>query len=81
MAKVKRTKYALTWVFILFAGAVMAASFVLAVKGKLSGDWVTITTVCLPAVMFATLGFQASNAYITGAAAKTGQLPKLPEGG
>lgn len=69
------TKYVLTAVFVAFTGAVMAASFALALKGKLSGDWVTICTICIPSVMAATVGYQVTRAYTDGKSIDAGPSP------
>lgn len=60
-------KYLLTVVFIGISTAVMIASYVLAFRDKLTGDWVTLCTIFFPALGAATIGFQWSNAKVTAA--------------
>lgn len=60
------TKYALTAVFLALATAVMVASYVLALREKLSQEWVNLASIYLPMISLATVGYQASRAYTDG---------------
>lgn len=58
-------KFALTVLYLVLAGAVMAASFWLALAGKIGPEWVQVVNVFLVAAGAATGTFQAANAWIT----------------
>jgi hypothetical protein len=74
-------KFVLSFLYLTVVLAVLAASFFLAVKGKLTGDWVQIVTVVLPVLAVVIGGFSASNAYVSGKAIDAGLQAPISEGG
>lgn len=69
-------KYFLTKVGLGLVSANMAACFYLALRAKLTGDFVTASTVFNGSVAALLAAFTASNAYTTGKAAEHGLLTK-----
>jgi len=68
-------KFYLTTVFLVQGLAVLGASYILALNGKLTGDWVQLVTIWLPMSGVVIGGFQATNAYVSGKAIQAGQEP------
>jgi hypothetical protein len=74
--KPKGSKYVLTAVFLALSSGSVLASFVLALKGKLSGDWVQIVNTFLLAIAAPTVGYQAARAFTDGKAIDKGMPEK-----
>lgn len=61
-------------VFFMLQGlGIMAASYFLALQGKLGTEWVQLVTIWLPIAGVVTGAYQASNAYVSGKALAAGQ--------
>lgn len=73
-------KLFLSAVFMVLCIALMAASFVLALAGKLTADWVQIVTIGLTASGAVTGAFSATNAYVSGKAIEAGLPAPSPPG-
>jgi uncharacterized membrane protein YebE (DUF533 family) len=74
-------KFALSAVFMVQGLAIVAFSGVLALKGKLTAEWVSLITIWLPMAAAGTIAFSASNAYVSGKAIEAGQEAPANEGG
>jgi len=68
-------KFALTAVFMAQGLALMGLSYVLALNGKLTSDWVQLVTIWLPMAAAVTGAFAVTNAYVSGKAIAAGQEP------
>lgn len=66
-------KFFLTVAFLLMGNAILVASYFLALKGKLTSEWVQLVTIWLPMAGGVTGVFAATNAYVSGKAIKAGQ--------
>lgn len=72
-------KFILTAVFMIQGLSLLGLSYILALAGKLTPEWVQLVTIWLPMAAAVTGAFQATNAYVSGKAIEKG-VPDPPDG-
>lgn len=65
-------KFILTTVFTIQGLSILGLSYILALAGKLTPEWVQLVTIWLPMSAAVTGAFQATNAYVSGKAIAAG---------
>jgi hypothetical protein len=70
------TKYASQTVFVLVSGAVVLASYILALRNLLTAEWVQVVTIFVPALAAATISYHATRAFTDGKAIESGKAPE-----